>query len=190
LTFPDWNMAGVVPPIRPNQPGHSPDRSPYATTLTEVVDRFSTSPERIAILDGFLAYRRDLHAVGLTDGFQWLDGSFLEDVENQRGRPPNDIDIVTYFNMPSGVSQHTLVNSAVDLFKPSLAKAKYKVDAYSLPLGEALSARHVGMISYWYSMWSHRRSDDLWKGFVQIDLAPLEDSSASKLLDHKKTGGP
>ncbi len=183
-------MAGVVPPIRPNALGHSPDRSPYLTSLSEVVDRFSTSPERLEILTGFLAYRRDLHSAGLIEGFQWLDGSFLEDVENQRGRPPQDIDVVTYFKIPVGMSQLSLMPLAGHLFKSSLTKPKYKVDAFALPLGEVLEARHVEMISYWYSMWSHRRDDYLWKGFVQIDLSPAEDAPAATLLAHKNTGGP
>lgn len=33
----------------------------------------------------------------------------------------------------------------------------------------------------WYSVWSHRRSQ-LWKGFVQVDLAPAEDAAAAATL--------
>lgn len=32
--------------------------------------------------------------------------------------------------------------------------------------------------AYWYSVWSHRRNQ-LWKGFVQVDLAPGEDTFAA-----------
>lgn len=42
---------------------------------------------------------------------------------------------------------------------------------------EQLTERSV----YWYSLWSHRRND-LWKGFAQIDLAPVEDATASATL--------
>lgn len=26
------------------------------------------------------------------------------------------------------------------------------------------------LIAYWYSMWRHRRGDNRWKGFVQLEL--------------------
>ena len=39
----------------------------------------------------------------------------------------------------------------------------------------------VRWISYWYSMWSHRR-DGLWKGFVQVDLDSAQDPAALQLL--------
>lgn len=86
VAIPAWNSAGVLPPIRPNAPGSSPDRSPYVVDLAVLFDRFTTSPERMAILDGLLRFRADLHAAGITSGFQWLDGSFLEQVEALEGR--------------------------------------------------------------------------------------------------------
>jgi hypothetical protein len=55
------------------------------------------------------------------------------------------------------------------------------VDAYPFVLGEPTENRHVKQISYWYSMWSHRR-DGTWKGFLQIDLAPNADAEAKQFL--------
>jgi hypothetical protein len=63
--------------------------------MSDVVLRFGNSPERIAILDGLLSYRLALTTAGMVDGFQWLDGSFTEDVETLQRRSPNDIDVVT-----------------------------------------------------------------------------------------------
>ena len=48
-------------------------------------------------------------------------------------------------------------------------------------LGEPMEASSVRWISYWYSMWSHRR-DGLWKGFVQVDLDSAQDPAALQLL--------
>jgi len=45
----------VLPPVRPGLPGHSPDRSPYSALLSEMVQRFASSPQRIGILRGLLA---------------------------------------------------------------------------------------------------------------------------------------
>ena len=113
--IPTWTIAGVLPPIRPGQLGHSPDRSPYCVSLREVVEEFASSPKRIAILKELLDYRAALHQLGLISGFQWLDGSFMEDVETQESRSPNDVDVVTYFSLPSGETQATLFAKAGNL---------------------------------------------------------------------------
>jgi len=39
----------------------------------------------------------------------------------------------------------------------------------------------VTAVSYWYSMWSHRRNG-LWKGFVQVDISEKEDNIARALI--------
>jgi hypothetical protein len=186
--IPSWTNAGVLPPIRPQQPGHSPDRSPYRVPLSEVIDHFSSSPKRISILKGLLEYRAALHRLGIISGFQWLDGSFIEDVETQETRSPNDVDVVTYFSMPIGETQATLFAIAGDLFKNSYVKETYLVDAYTHVLGEPTAAHHIREISYWYSMWSHRRNG-LWKGFIQVELDPQEDVEAGKILEAIQVGG-
>jgi hypothetical protein len=84
--------------------GSSPDRSPYRVDLISFIDRFSTTAPRVKILDGLLRFRAWLHNLGILSGFQWVDGSFLEDIETIAKRPPNDIDVVTFFDMPPGVS--------------------------------------------------------------------------------------
>ena len=186
--IPAWNMAGVLPPIPPGQPGPSSDRSPYRVPLWEVVEQFSSSPNRIAILKGLLDYRTALHQLGLVSGFQWLDGSFMEDVETQESRPPKDIDVVTYFYLPVGETQATLFAKAGNLFRNNHVKATYLVDAYPHVLGGPVNDRHVRQISYWYSMWSHRR-DGIWKGFIQVDLDSQEDVDARQVLSVIQAGG-
>ena len=79
--IPNWNAHGVLPPIAPGVAGNSANRSPYRVELTEFVSRFSDSDKRIAILNGFLRFRGELHKLGLVSGFQWIDGSFLENIE-------------------------------------------------------------------------------------------------------------
>lgn len=95
--IPNWNISGLIPPIRPGQPGHSPERSPYRIGLMDIVNKFSETPERRNILSGLLRYRQALHDLGMINGFQWLDGSFMENVETTQSRHPNDIDVVTFF---------------------------------------------------------------------------------------------
>lgn len=167
--IPEWTNAHILPPIRPEADGHSPDRSPYKTSLVQVVERFAISGERIAILDGLLSYREELRKVGLIDGFQWLNGSFMEHVEEREHRAPKDVDVVTFAHLPEGETQEALAKRARHLFDTKKTKENFKVDAYFVELGFPTTNAKVRSISYWYSMWSHRR-DHLWKGFVQIEL--------------------
>lgn len=182
VAIPAWNSAGVLPPIRPNAPGHSLDRSPYIVDLAMVFDRFATSPERMTILDGLLRFRAGLHAAGITSGFQWLDGSFLEQIETLEGRPPKDMDVVTFFDLPRGQDQRSLVQHHGPLFDQKQVKENYAMDAYFIVLGQPTDRWQVRNIAYWYSMWSHRR-DGLWKGFVQVELDPAQDGDARAVLN-------
>ena len=179
--IPSWNLAGFIPPIRPGEEGHSTDRSPYYATVSEVVQHFGVTPDRLAILKGLLDYRRALYHIGITAGFQWLDGSFVEDTETRKGRSPNDVDVVTFFKLPTGQTQDSLLNQAQHLFDVRHTKQHYRVDGYPMVLGDQLEDWHVDQISYWYSMWSHTREQN-WKGFVRVELDPDGDEGASQLL--------
>ena len=179
--LPHWGGNGVLPPVWPGESGGSPRRSPYRVTLTEFTERFAASPERTAILGGLLCFRKKLHELGMVSGFQWLDGSFLERIELLECRPPRDLDVVTFFDMPSGENQKSLAQKAAQLFEPGFLKKTYAVDGYFCELGDPVDARQIRHIAYWYSMWSHRR-DSLWKGFVQVDLDPSQDGLAQKIL--------
>lgn len=188
ILIPNWNMAGVVPPIRPNADGADPDRSPYSASLLEVVENFVLSNERAEIIRGFLEYRSVLHGRDITSGFQWLDGSFLENIEDVDGRPPNDIDVVTFFELPAGQTQTTILPTIYHLFDPDLSKRDFRVDGYPFVLNQAMTESMVRQTAYWYSMWSHRR-DGLWKGFVQVDLNPGDDEQSRALLAQIVAGG-
>lgn len=183
--IPAWNMEGSLPPIWPGEDGTSPNRSPYLATSTAVVDTFATTGARKAILQGLFHYRQALYAVGIVDGFQWLDGSFMEDIEHHQGRSPNDIDVVTYMRIPAGETQRSTMLKDRQLFDHSSVKARYKVDSYYEILGEPFAERHVLKLSYWYSMWSHNRNRT-WKGFVRVNLDPTEDALARQVLQDKR----
>jgi hypothetical protein len=179
--IPTWNPQGVLPPINPATPA-STDRSPYTVSLTDLVLRFATSPERQTIFTGFLVFRSALHAAGLVDGFQWVNGSFLEDIETTEKRKPADIDIVTFFHLPAGKTQKSLVDASPRLFTPVETRQDYSVDAYFVQLNGDAPEPLVGLSAYWYSMWSHRRNGQ-WKGYLQIDLSSTEDPVAKANLD-------
>lgn len=175
VAIPVWNALGLLPPLDPELPT-SPQRSPYPVSLLDVVMRFSTSPERRRVLAGFLGYRATLHRMGICQGFQWLDGSFLEDVETLERRAPRDMDVVTFLRSPADFAP-----SEDDIVELDSAKVQFLVDAYFVELDELSPDVVVAQSAYWYSMWSHRRNQ-AWKGFLQIDLAATDDGLASQWL--------
>jgi hypothetical protein len=182
VVIPAWNLAGLLPPIRPGEEGHGNDRSPYSATMSDVVDRFGTTDDRRAILSGLLNYRQALYDLNIVEGFQWLDGSFAEDIEALEGRSPNDIDVVTFFKLPTGETQESVWPQLHHLFEVDQTKQLFRVDAYPMVLAEATEDRHVHQIAYWYSMWAHTR-DRNWKGFLRVDLDPPADLNARQLLE-------
>jgi hypothetical protein len=177
VAIPAWTAEGVLPPIDEANPV-SASRAPYPVLLTDLVARFATSPRRCEVLQGFLAYRAALHANGYVEGFQWLDGSFMEDIETLEARAPGDIDVVSFVQAPRPAAP---TPADLDALDHDLAKQRYKVDGYFLEL-DAVSARETTFWSaYWYSMWAHRRNK-AWKGFLQIELRPDEDATAAAWL--------
>lgn len=181
-SIPEWNSSAVLPPIRPGNDGTDADRSPYQVSLTDVVERFGVSGERRQILRGLIKYRQELYALGINTGFQWLDGSFVEHIEDIEARPPNDIDVVTFFYLPNSLNQQDFASKAGDLFDREKVKEKFLVDAYLCLLGEPMGTTEVKKVSYWYSIWSHRRNG-VWKGFIQINMDKDEDKAGMSLLN-------
>jgi hypothetical protein len=185
VAIPAWTSTGVLPPFDASFEAVSASRSPYHVSLADVVLRFGSTSDRQRILDGLLRYRAALHAVGLTMGFQWLNGSFMENIESLEGRSPNDVDVVTFFQLPSGMTQESVAAAAPTIFPMTqpqrvVFKEHYFVDPYPVDLASP-PGRLVRLSAYWYSVWSHRR-DSSWKGYLQIDLSPAKDAAASALL--------
>lgn len=172
--IPDWNSQGVLPPVRPGAGGTAADRSPYRVSLHQLVTTFAISPERATVLRGFLDYRAALHAAGIIVGFQWVDGSFVENIQALEGREPNDVDVVTFCG--------SAAEGYDDLFASAAMKEAFHIDAFLYRIDPPLTSDRVRWIAYWYSLLAHRRSQ-LWKGFVQVDLSPVGDPVARETLN-------
>jgi len=184
--IPAWNLHGVIPPFDPIDPT-STVRSPYIVALSDVVLRLAVTSERIEIMDGFLRYRQLLHAAGIVAGFQWLDGSFLEEVEMIRTLPPKDIDVTTFFYLPTGKTQRELVKNYPILLDTMAIKQQYHTDGFLVCLDPNSLEYCIRQANYWYGVWSHQRNTFRWKGFIQIDLNPQADVLATKMLDNQRT---
>lgn len=181
--IPSWNGAGFLPPWA-STPAAPAARSPYRSTMLEFVRRFAITDARIIICEGLLAYRDELRTMGV-HGFQWLDGSFVEDVENFRPQRPQpaDIDIVTFADFGP---QHGTQLDALH----GRAKQQHHVDGYFVSLAESPETI-VARTAYWFGLFSHRRADAAWwKGMVQVDLDTNDQTSVAHLQSLQAPASP
>jgi len=95
MPIPDSDaILGILPPHR-GSPVTPWDASPYYCEIGEFCQRFRSTERRREILRGFLKLRKELFALGIR-GFDWIDGSFLENIEERENR-----DQTTLMSSPS-----------------------------------------------------------------------------------------
>jgi hypothetical protein len=169
--IPEFNHSNVLPPFVGGRMS-SADSSPYRVEALELARRFGRGVDRCDIVRGLFRYRAELRELGFVQGFQWLDGSFVEDIESREGRPPRDIDVVTFAFPPGGQDPDAvrrLLLSRPDVFDLGRCKAGFRCDAHLVNLAGAPEWL-VTQTRYWYGLFSHRRGDTLWKGMLQLSL--------------------
>lgn len=147
------------------------ERSPYQCTITDLVDRFTTSIERANLLLGLLELRSDIRSSGITMGFQWINGSFSENIEEAACRAPRDIDVLT---LTTEVVQPDV---EAKLFVGKRTAKHYRCDSHLLWLGYPPSLL-VNHLVYWFGLFSHRR-DGLAKGMLQLHLGNDQEDQAA-----------
>ena len=174
MSIPDLTAEGILPPfVGQGGPGASSQQmSPYPATALEVVNRFATTPNRKSILRKWLAHRTALRSVGFGRGFQWLDGSFVEN------REPNDLDVVTFLYRPNGLDDPQSFTSHVNhnshLFDHANVRSNYSLDFHSVDL-DGPPENIVEMSRYFMNHFSHCRNDHLWKGMLTVRLEDPND---------------
>ena len=177
---PEWNDRGLLPPYVEDRTIPN-SRSPYQISLIDMMLRFGDTAARRQILTGFLDFRAALHTAGIVQGFQWVNGSFVENVIQKEGREPRDIDVVTFFHLPDDYTQETFSLEFPSLFDHRANKAKYHTDGYFVALDTGDIRYLSRRIAYWNSLWSHTR-EGVWKGYLEIDLSAVEDGAARRAL--------
>lgn len=182
MPIPSFTIDGVLPPyVGPHGPGGaSEDLSPYEVSATEVVTTFGTTQNRQDILRRWLMHRGDLRAIGIVQGFQWLDGSFLENKE------PNDLDTVSFVYRPAQAVQladwNAFIVGNLHLFDRGPVKQNFRLDAFFVDL-HGHPETVVEMSRYYMGLFSHRRGDDLWKGMLKVRLDnAADDTNALAIL--------
>lgn len=178
MPIPAFTIDGILPPfIGPNGPGGAfGDMTPYLVKAEEVAVRFGTTANRRTILRNWLTFRADLRAAGFVNGFQWIDGSFVEDKE------PKDIDVISFTYrppIPTDPTQRANWIAAISpLFSRAPVKNKYNIDLFPIDLNgnpETL----VDATRYYGALFSHRRGDNLWKGMLSVRLEDVADDQAA-----------
>ena len=74
--IPSYDLRGYLPPYI-GLDGRTPDRSPYRSSMTEVVAQLGTTSERKKLLKGLLEYRELLFKLEYVQGLQLVNGSFV-----------------------------------------------------------------------------------------------------------------
>lgn len=177
--IPNLNESGVLPPFLPeSSPIFRAAVAPYQVSLRELVEHYASTNARKKILAGLLEYRRKLKQLGITSGFQWIDGSFTEDVEHIRNRGPSDIDLLTFAFRPNpsfmdGDLWTKFIETNGELFNPQFTKDNFLCDAYYVDLN-IHPIYLVKNISYWYGLFSHQKETFIWKGMLEVSLSENE----------------
>jgi len=121
---------------------------------------------------------------GFSSGIQFLDGSFVEDVEANQMRDPGDIDVFSLLQMPVSYAQNAAAWSTVgwpfwrnEIVDRPKNKARFELDTYA-EIYPQPGMREIKTIIYWYSLFGHQKSTGEWKGFAAVPLDPAADKRA------------
>jgi hypothetical protein len=132
------------------------NRSPYDATMAEVVARFGGSDERRVLIRGLLDYRGLLLRLGYTDGIQFVDGSFVENVEAREGRPPRDIDVFSFLVRPAKYrldpalwASAGFAEWAQEVVDRPRDMARFNLDTYAVAADEHDGLRIILTTIYW-----------------------------------------
>lgn len=187
--IPSFGPSGTLPPFVGNSPADGAGRSPYHASMLEVVASLGTTPARARLCRGLLELRRELRKIGIEVGVQWLNGSFCEDIETTRSRPPRDIDVVTLLARPeqhrTDEAWRAFVAGNSHLFENKQTKGAFGCDAYFIDLHSPADLT-ISQITYWFGLFTHQRMTHLWKGILQVPLQS-DDDEAWELLASAET---
>lgn len=188
LVLPAFDGRGLLPAFLDGDPTNA-DRSPYLASMSEIVARFGTSQRRRNLLANLLDYRELLATDDYVSGLQFVDGSFVEDVETIQGRAPDDIDVFSFLSAPQKYHQDRNLwgSHGLPFWRQSIAdrdanKQRFSLDTYAALIEELGVGGVIEKSIYWYSLFAHQRDTFAWKGFVRVPLNSADDQVARQLL--------
>jgi hypothetical protein len=190
VPLPPFDVRGLLPPFNGDPVGN--DRSPYFCTMSELCTALGTTPHRCDLLRKLIAYRALIGGDDYVAGVQFIDGSFVENIELVEARNPNDIDVFSillppakYVNNPPIWASNGLPFWQSEIADNPKNKQRFSVDSYAMMLDTTQPGHFLRQALYWYSLFSHKRGNHEWKGFVAVSLNAADDQAALALM-----GGP
>ena len=180
--LPQWDPYGLLPASWRDGQGN-PSRSPYRASLPEIAARLGNTAPRRNLLRGLLHYRAALRGIGIIRGFQWLNGSMVENVEQRENRSPADLDLVTFLYIPYESTYQILASEYLPLFNPESVKHRYQLDHSFVPLNDGPTEAVIDVAVGWATLFSFTR-DGSPKGFVRIDLVDHDEANVLVQLEN------
>lgn len=164
-------------------------RSPYLVTMGELAAALGSTPQRRQLLRNLIAYRAVIAGDGYQSGIQFVDGSFVENIEVTASRPPSDIDVFSILDAPAKYQSDPAAWAATGLpfWQKEVSdrdrnKTRFSLDTYADLFQEMAPLGLIDSVIYWYSLFSHQRTTLAWKGFAALVLDPAGDQVALTAL--------
>lgn len=185
MPVPAFDRRGMLPPFTGPDPTVSAERSPYHCSMSELCAVLGSSDHRKQLLKNLIAYRALIASGGYTNGLQFVDGSFVEDIERTEARNPKDIDVfsillppIQYRDNPEAWRAECLPFWESEIVDNAKNKGRYSIDCYALLPNFTDIASFMERSLYWYGLFSHKRLTHDWKGFIALPLNPADDQAA------------
>ena len=176
--IPPFDRNNVLPPYYNGPSFDINAQSPYTCDILEICQRFGINDARRTILKGFIQFRLECVALGIT-GFQWIDGSFVENIEAIESRNPRDIDVITFFCVKDATEESRILAAFPEFADAKLSKVKFSVDHYPV-LFNTDPYRTMMSTKYWTMLFSHNRRG-VWKGMLQLPIYDTDDKDKEAL---------
>lgn len=177
MAIPKLNVHGVLPPHQ-GDPTDRTQTSPYPATTLELCEKFGHTKPRRDILRGYLGLRVLLHQLDVIEGFQWVDGQFLEDVERRTRKAPEHIQVVTFCRLSERCRDREFAHLTATLESPKATLLDYQVDHTPILLSWPPTVL-VDHTQHWCGRLSHQKETNAWKGLLRIDLNTPEADEAA-----------
>ena len=177
MEIPPFDHNFVLPPVLTDELAQR-ELSPYPCEILELCKRFGYTAPRRQLLKGLLEFRMECtrHHV---KGWQWIDGSFVENIEESEDRAPKDIDVITMYMVEKSVDNLILAENFPAFVDPDLTLEKYGVDHQPANINED-ATKTVAIVKYWLLTFGHNRRG-VWKGMLQIPLYETTDKDMEAL---------
>lgn len=171
---------GLLPPHHSSQnggPARPDELSPFLATTLELCQRFGGTLERRAILRGYLQMRQRLTDLQVVEGFQWVDGHFLEEYEKRTRKPPESIRVVTFCRTPKAIADPNYSSLFQPLMSRRVTQATFHVSHQLISLGWPAHSI-IEATRMQAAMMSHS-DEGVWKGYIRIPLNTPDDDAAA-----------